>query len=247
MSEILKGDASDAANRLGGENCPLFDDLCWAKDVKKAFDNGIGDKVKRVNTLLKEIPVLPDIGIPGEIIAETKDNRAILLGHVEGEEFYKHQTQIQQLISDIDFKISVNTCVFNKQQQEELEFEKKKLMGLFEWGMLGEEDKNRIGIELNGLKIEAKDNLAGMKKLINDQYVIHAELKRIEVEIKTLAAHENEEEEPDGEEPDDVVLKTVKLPRKISTSEDIRQVIRQLEEVCGELEKGTKINIIWQN
>ena len=46
LAEILKGDASDATNRLGGEECPLFDDLCWAREVKKAFDNGIGDIIK---------------------------------------------------------------------------------------------------------------------------------------------------------------------------------------------------------
>ena len=41
ITEILRGDASDAITWLGGETCPLSDDLEWARKVQKALENGI--------------------------------------------------------------------------------------------------------------------------------------------------------------------------------------------------------------
>ena len=246
LAEILKGDASDAANRLGGENCPLFDDLCWAKDVKKSFDNGISEKIKSAKTLLTEIPDLPDIGVPGELIADTENIRDELSKYIERDDFYKSQTQIQQRISDIESKISAKASLFNDEQKNELKSEKKRLMSLNEWTMLGEEYKNRLGSELNNLEVVATNNLAGMKKLIKDQYVISAELKRIEAEIKALAERQEDEEDPGGGEDDDIVIKTINLPKQVLSGEEIQAVIKQLEEVCGELEKGLKIKISWQ-
>lgn len=250
LAEIIKGDASDAANRLGGEDCPLFDDLSWAKDVSKAFDNGIGEKIKKAKILLTEIPDLPDIGIPGRLIAETTSLRDELSEHIERDDFYKSQTQIQQRISDIESKISAKASLFNEQQKEELDLEKKHLMSLYEWTLLGEEDKNKLGAEINDLEVVSTNDLVGIKKLIKDQYVISAELKRIEAEIKELAKRQEEADIPgggdNGEGEGDITIRTVNLPRQNSSSKDIQLVINQLEEIRGDLEKGIKIKIIWQ-
>lgn len=39
LSEILKGDASDAASRLGPETCALYEDMLWARQVHKALSS----------------------------------------------------------------------------------------------------------------------------------------------------------------------------------------------------------------
>jgi len=241
LAEILKGDASDAANRLGGEECPLFDDLCWAKDVRKAFDNGIGEKLKKAKILLTEIPELPNIDVPGELIADTAGIRDELSGNIDRDDFYKSQTQIQQKISEIESKISAKAAIFKDRQQKELESEKKRLMSLHEWNLLGEEDKNRLGAELEKLEVAASNDLGGIKKLIKDQYVISAELKRIEQEIYDLA----EPPPPPPPEPDEEE-KILVLPSQRPSPEELMSFIKQLEEARSELEKGQKIKIIWQ-
>ena len=117
-------------------------------------------------------------------------------------------------------------------------------MSLNDWTLIGEEDKNRLGAELNDLEVSATDDLAGIKKLINYQYVISNKLKRIETEIKELAKDQEEEEEPGKE--DGFVVKTINLPKQLSSTDEIVAVIKQLEEFRTELEKGLKIKIIWQ-
>lgn len=71
ITEILRGDASDATSWLGGETCPLADDLEWARRVKKALDNGIDSVVEDLRTWMADITAMPDVGIPGKLIAET--------------------------------------------------------------------------------------------------------------------------------------------------------------------------------
>ncbi len=245
LSEILKGDASDAASRLGGEQSPLFDDLCWAREVKAAFANGIDEKIKEANILLAEIPELPDIGITGSIITETQDLRTELANYINREDFYKFQPEIQQRISAITKIIADKAAEFSSQQQQALENEKSSLTSLHQWSLLGEEDKNRLGAELDGLEVSAATDLDGIKKIINDQFAINTELKRIEEEIRNLAEQqvpsggENDDREPDK-------VKTISLPRQITSPEQMDSIINQLEQARQALVEGLKITITWQ-
>ena len=246
LAEILKGDASDAANRLGGEQSSLFDDLCWAKEVKTAFDNGIGKKIQQANILIAEIPELPNIDVTGQLITETETSRTELFDYIGRDDFYTFQPQIQQRISEIDSTIAQHAALFSDEKKEELESEVKRLMNLHDWTMLAEEDKNRLGAELNSLAVTDANDLSSIKKLINDQFVISLELKRIESEIRELARQQDEDDDTGGGEGGDTVVKTVNLPRQVATLEEIQSFITQLEEVRMELEQGLKIKIIWQ-
>jgi hypothetical protein len=55
ITEILRGYASDATSWLGGETCPLADDLEWARKVKKSLDNGIDTLIEQLRTCSTEI------------------------------------------------------------------------------------------------------------------------------------------------------------------------------------------------
>jgi hypothetical protein len=72
IGEMLKGDASDATSWLGGEVCPLFNDLQWARNVKKAFDDGIDTVIEALRRHLAEIAALPAVGVPGQLAANTE-------------------------------------------------------------------------------------------------------------------------------------------------------------------------------
>lgn len=95
LSEILKGDASDAAKRLGGELCPLYDDLTWVREVKKAFDNDIAKVAHKARVLLNDIPPLPQAGIPGELISDTREVRERLSGNLSRDDFFKYVPELQ--------------------------------------------------------------------------------------------------------------------------------------------------------
>ena len=71
IAEILKGEGSDAAFRLGKTDSDLFDNLIWIANVYKAFSRGMEDPFKDVNALKASIDSLPDSGIPKELKENT--------------------------------------------------------------------------------------------------------------------------------------------------------------------------------
>ena len=186
LAEILKGDASDAANRLGGKQCPLYDDLCWAREVKKAFDNGIGEIIRSARELLTEIPKLPAAGIPGALVADTESSRSELAEDIAREDFFNHMPAMQNRIADIKGKVEQAAIQFIEEQAQKLEDDKARLQNLPEWGLLGTDDKVRLVAELESLSVDDSNDLNGIKKLINDGYLFANELSRIEKEIKAL-------------------------------------------------------------
>jgi Family of unknown function (DUF6079) len=243
LAEILKGDASDAANRLGGQQCPLYDDLCWARDVKKAFDNGIGEIIQSARELLAEIPKLPASGIPGVLMLNTESSRSELAEYIAREDFFNHMPSMQNRIINIKGKVEQAAIQFIEEQDKKLENDKTRLQDLPEWGILGTDDKVRLVAELESLRVDVGNDLNGIKKLINDGYLFSNELSRIEKEIKTLAEKVGKK----GENGDtDIVDVTLEVPKLVSSVNALNALIQKLQELKTQLEDGFTIKITWR-
>jgi len=243
LSEILKGDASDATNRLGSEECPLYNDLSWAREVKKSFDNGIGTVVKQANELLAEIPKLPDVGIPGALIAATQGLREELSEYVTREDFYKHMPEIQNHVANIGSQITTAATKFAEEQASDLKTQINRLQVLPEWNLLGTEDKARLGGELDGLQVEGETDLEGLKHLINNKFLLSTELYRIESEIRELAKREEVPPEGEDEEIEDM---TISVLRGVVTATALEDLLVRLHEIRSMIDDGKNVRITWK-
>ena len=243
LSEILKGDASDATNRLGQEECPLFDDLCWAREVKKAFDNGIAAVVRQANQFLSEIPGLPNIGINGQLIADTESDRNLLSEHLKRDDFYQHMPTMRNTITEIEGQIKKAVEKLNEEQTEDLKKKIPRLQSLPEWSRLGTEDKVRIGGELDRLAITVDLNIAGLRRLINQQFIITRELQRLEAEIRELGTPKKIPDEGGGEEV--VVEVTLSAPTSFGAIEELDDFLAKIQEIRKQLTEGRKVTIKW--
>jgi len=242
LAEILKGDASDAANRLGGKECPLFEDLSWAREVKKAFDNGIGEIIQTARNLLAEIPKLPGAGIPGKLAADSEPRSLELAGSIARDDFYNHITAMQNSISEIQNLVESATGDFTNECTQKLEAEKTRLQNLPEWNLLGTDEKVRLGAELDDLSVQANPDLNGLKKLINDEFLFASEIARIEEEIRAAIEDRGG---VDGGGPDffDVVLEA---PRIVAAADALDDLIQKLQDLKIQLKEGHTIKITWR-
>ena len=240
LSETLKGDASDAPIKLGSEECPLFDDLQWAREVADAFDNGIGDVVQSARDLLSQIPALPSVGATGELQAKTQTVRDEIRDYIERADFYAYMPDIKQRADTVLAEVSKSAVAFLEQLRAQLAQDTTRLQSLPEWSELASEDRTRLGQELEALGYETEATLAGIRGLMNDRYAVDSELRRIEDEIRRLAT-------PPAPEPgDDVEVVEIVLPRGEITAEDLDAVIRALENLKPKLEEGTEICVTWK-
>lgn len=249
LAEILKGDASDAANRLGGEECPLHEDLLWAREVKKAFDNGIGRRIREALVLLAEIPKLPSVGIPGQLVADTETERTALRDRIDRDDFYRHMADMQSLIAGIRNRIETAAHDFAEEQAATLESKKKAIRGSAEWALLGAEDRDRLGAELDALVVaSATPDLDGLRKRMADEYLFGKEIERIQREMEKLVRETPPPDDGDDEFPGggNVMSVSLEVPRQVDSPEALDDLIRELEALKARLEPGLSILIRWR-
>jgi len=67
IADMLLSDASDAPQRFGAEQSPLYDGLKWAIVANLAFDQGIAETVKALRDLETSIGDLPGTGVPKDL------------------------------------------------------------------------------------------------------------------------------------------------------------------------------------
>ncbi len=241
LAELLKGDASDAAGRLGGEDCPLFDDLAWAREVKKAFDNGMGDIIRTAREFMAEIPKLPRAGAIANLIDDTEPDREALAGYIGQDDFYASLPAIRNRIDEIRSKVEQSAGVFLEEVSQKLNTDKKRLQNRPDWGLLSAEDKNRLGEAMDGWTIRSEKDLNGLKKVINEAYCLNGKISETESEIKTLA--EKNKIPGGGGVPAEIILET---PAVITSPGELDELIKRLEDLKNQLESGKIIRMVWR-
>lgn len=254
LSEILKGDASDATSRLGCDPCSLYEHLTWARKVKKAFDNGIESLVRKINHILTALPFLPHSGIPGQLMDDTESLRQGLQEILGRSDFFEAIPELQTKLKDLEVQIEQAAKVLIAEEQKALDNEKARLQGLPEWGQLSEEDRTSLAQRMDLLTVSALPNLQGIQKLINDSYTMTQGLKTLEAEIRSRAAaaqaEDGDSDEEDAEDKwgdaQELVSVEVSVPVFVVSKKAIDDIIVQLESFKRKLGRFTKLRITWK-
>ena len=102
LSQVLQGDASEAPTVLGAEECELIDNLLWAREVRKAFDQKLDDTALAAGELLREIPLLPRIGAAEILLNQSTTIRAELASFLEREDFFAVVADIRNRLQNLN-------------------------------------------------------------------------------------------------------------------------------------------------
>jgi uncharacterized protein DUF6079 len=239
LSEILKGDASDAAARLGPEQCELYADLRWAGRLRQAlYERGLDCIATRAQVYLRGIPVLPAVGATLSLQQNTETLRQELGDCLGRENVYDYVTDLQGRLAQIEVHIQQAARELTQEHEVSLSGERARLEGLPDWLLIGQEDQDRIANRLDRLELAVEPTVTGLQGYINARYQADAELRKIEQEVHRLASALQPNELNDRPKPLEF-----KLPREIASTEDLRALIERLEAVVEQLRQGSKVKL----
>src|SRR5690606_20469368 len=170
ISEMLKGDASDAAARLGPEEASLYEDLKWARQVQQALKNDIGAEVAKANRYLQTVPTLPEDGPIGALQQNTEDAREKLGEVLSRENFYEHIPELQNRLTKIEHEVTATADALAAEQEALIASEKKRLESLPEWTRMDQDDQVRIAEKLDGLQKPIGSGLEGIQQYLTQHY-----------------------------------------------------------------------------
>jgi len=248
LSEILKGDASDAAARLGSEDCALFDDLKWARDLDKALKGHLPDAIKRATRYITALPRLPAVGPLASLQHDTKDDLAWLGECFARDDFFVHAPDIQTHVTRVEGAITTAVAALEKEYSADLAAEKRRLEQSPYWPRLGGDDQERFAAQLDALQIQVTSTLDGIRTCLDARYLLQQRLAEIAQEIKRMMDEQAKPlidvdfgGEDRGADQELVLCTDFHFPVEIASPEQLDRLIERLTALKAQFASYTKI------
>jgi hypothetical protein len=248
LANVLLTDASDAPQRLGGEESVLFDSLKWASEVKRALENGLEQTVRRLQQHRRDIGALPASGMPGQLKADLAEELTLLQERLAAADFYQRAADFNTLLTSLQSRIRDTSIEMEAAQQQRLQEAAQDLTRLSEWGELTQEEQNSVLASLEELELHVSPDLQGLKTLINQEFVRHSRVS----EFKELIARQGqdrrrqrlEEEKAKAKQAGQTkITRTLNIPTAITKASQVDTLIQELQALKHELALYSEIEV----
>jgi HPt (histidine-containing phosphotransfer) domain-containing protein len=236
IADLLFTDASDAPERLGAEESSLYENLKWAGEVHTAFKQGLETTLRSIQRHCVKIKDLPPSGSPGQLRDDLSETIAQLEERLSKEDFYKHVADFNSRLTDMEARVRDTVASMLAAQKGIIAEAGKDLQRLDEWSELTQEEQTDMLTSLEALQIVASDDLAGLTRLMDQQFVVGSqseELKRRifrkgQERIKERAEEAKNKALREGKK---VMSQTLRMPKTLTSLDQLDELIQQLQEL----------------
>jgi hypothetical protein len=240
IADILLTDASDAPQRLGGEESALYDGLKWASNVDAALNNGLEATVRQLKQHRQEIETLPQSGVPGQLRTDLAEELSALDQRLSQSDFHTHSADLSSRLTTIKARTRDAAIQMADAQKNSLKDAQQDLQRLPEWNELTQEEQSKSLAELDNLIIEAATDLSGLKQLLSQEYVISSRVGELKKRIEQLGRQRKlqrlEEEKAKAKRSGQTkITRTITVPAAITTSAQLEDLLQQLQALKDEL------------
>lgn len=248
IADVLFTDASDAPQRLGAETSAIYDNLKWALEVKRALDNGLDTTLRELQAHRRDIEALPDTGVPGDLRREAAEDLAALSERLCREDFFKHAPDLNSQLTHLKGRVRDAVITLTEQQKLRLKDGVEDLQRIPEWEELTQEERGNAVSRLDGLALEATQDLSGLKKLLARDYDINSTLDDLKRSIQRQGQERvrrrlEEERAKSGEKGPTKLSRKVAVPAKMTTAAELDTVIQQLHEIKAQVGLYSEIEV----
>lgn len=248
LADILLTDASDAPQRLGGEESTLYDGLKWASQVEVTLKQGLEPTVRELQQHRREIGSLPQSGVPGKLRDDLAEELSLLEERLVHNDFCKHVADFNTSLTTIKARTRDAAIEMAAAQQTTIKEAQQDLPRLPEWTELTQEERSQTLAQLEELVIEASDDLPGLKKLLSQEYVIASRLSELKKHIEQLGRNRQlqriEEEKEKAKKAGKTKLsRSLTVPAAVTSASQLEGLIQQLQNLKSEMALFSDIEV----
>lgn len=243
IAEVLKGEGSDAAFRLGKDESDLFTNLKWIKRVYEAFETNARSDFQKAESLRKDVEALPDSGIPKELKDNCKDHFKRLKGIMQNEDFVEEIPNLKDTISDIQSLIADYCQKLQSSENSNIKSKADSLKSKSKWRQLNKEQQDELGRRLDSLELKNRQGIQGIKETLNTTYTVQETFRVVEEQIEEYVKQQQQEESPKGKKTKCIEMSN--LPKQISSTEELDRIITKLEGLKSQLSDDVTIELNW--
>jgi hypothetical protein len=232
VADMLLSDASDAPQRFGAEQSPLFDGLKWATAVKLALDQGFAETIKTVRDLRRDIDQLPRTGIPNDLREEVREDLDAVADMLAQDDFFKHKADLSTRETTIEARVADAVSAMKKAQSESTLSAEGELSLLSEWTELTAEEQAKTLAEIQALSIDVAPDIAGLKQLLSRQFDIDTTITKTRAKVIEEGRARRQKRRVPGKEKE---RRIISLPAHIGTLAELDELIFKLSGLRPEL------------
>ncbi len=240
IKDILFTDASDAPQRLGGEDSDLFNNLRWAGELKRALEQGLEPTLQNLQRHRRELSNLPDSGTPGRLKEELAETLANLKERLSHADFFRYATEFASGLTTLQARIRDTVLAMQGEQQQRIKDTQQDLYRIPEWKELTQQEQNNLLADLEQLTVTANADLSGLRTLVNQEYSIQTQVQDVKQRLRRIGQQRlqdklREEQEQAVKEGKKKITRFVKAPPRVTVLADLDALIAELQHVRGEL------------
>jgi len=247
LADLLLSDASDAPQRLGGEESPFYEGLRWASQVDTALRNGLEETVRDLQWHRREIEALPAAGLAAALQADLEEDLALLRERWSQPTFHQHAADLHSLRSAIKVRARDAAQAMAGAQRQTLAEAAQDLQRLPAWSELTQEEQSQTLARLDDLTIETTPDLQGIKRLLNQSLVVQARLSALKREVDELG-HQRQVARQRTAMPQPIRDRRVvfTVPPRLLTFEDLEALINRLQTIKAQLAGLDEIDVTFE-
>ncbi|CAG4901729.1 unnamed protein product, partial [Acidocella sp. C78] len=245
IADMLLSDASDAPQRFGAEQSPLYDGLKWASAAKLSFDQGIAETIKTLRDLQRGIDELPGTGVPKDLRDATRDDLEAVADMLAQEDFFKRKADLSTRRTAIETQVANAVEHMRSAQAERILAAEGELSLLSEWSELTAEEQAGTLAEIQALASKVSTDMAGLKRLVSCQFDIEATITEMKAKVAQIGKARRQPPPYPTPQPTpssgmhDRGRKTVSLPSQIGNLDELDALIRTLSALRRDLMSNT--------
>ena len=249
IKDILFTNASDAPQRLGGEESELYANLKWAADLKRALDLGLEQTLIELQQYLAELESHPASGKPGQLKTELEHEIAGLNERLNHADFFKYNTEFASSLTILKSRVRDTVIALQAEQQQRIADAEQDLRRLSEWPELTQQEQNNLLADLEKLTVTSSEDLSGLRLLVNQEYAIQSQVQDIKKRIQETGQRRlqdklREEQERAVAEGKKKISRTLNPKLQITSIEELDALIAELQQLRGELKYAHEFELL---
>ena len=216
LSQILDRDASDAPLTLGAEESTMVDNLAWAREVRKALDDGLGTDAGAASLLCGAVAALPKVGVLEKLVSSTSALRDELGEFLGREDFFAVAAEIRNRLTSLRDHVRSAAGDLKNEVAAHLAARRDEITSMEEWAGLPEADRAEFSALLDGSPLPSGEGIEGIRTTVNHRIERDDALGQVRADV--LRRHQllKEERERTTEPPIHQDPQPEKKSRKVS-------------------------------
>ncbi|MBT8036120.1 MAG: BREX system P-loop protein BrxC [Verrucomicrobiae bacterium] len=241
LTEALMGDGAGATLLFGADESEIYDDLIWARDLKKALNPGTVELLKELTALDQQVAGLNQQGQLTELQDIWSQKSSDPLKRVKDGSFVNDIPDLSLKVEELKGLVNEHCNSYATEKKSQVQDQIDALLGSQEYRSLDEQEQESFQVMAEDVLPYLDATISGIQSAPNQIVSSLAQLHKVRTQVQAAAQPPKPPEPPEQPKPGTV---SKKITTTLNSTDDLDKLISELQTLRDQLEEGKSITLI---